>query len=119
MINVLQAAKDGKNIEYRPSIGNYDWVENNSPKWNFEKCDYRAKQEKKYRQFKDADEAFQEAKKHGFWVHEDNLSNYLYITFIGSCLFFTGETELMYDYALEHLTWADDGSKCGVLDEAE
>lgn len=81
--------------------------------------DYRVKPEKKYRPFKDADEAFQEAKKHGFWIHENNLSNYLYITFIGSYHIYTGETEFMYDYALEHLTWADDGTPCGVLDDAE
>lgn len=51
MIAVMQAAKDGKAIEWRRGIGNSDW-ECSTPAWNWNVCDYRIKPEPKLRPWK-------------------------------------------------------------------
>lgn len=60
-IKVMQAFVDGKQIEYRDSIG--EWRETNSPVWSPD-TKYRIKPEPKYRPFKNAEECWQEMLKH-------------------------------------------------------
>jgi len=54
MIAVMQAAIDGKPIQYRRK-GDIDWKVA-SPHWNWDGCEYRVKPEPKYRPFRDAAE---------------------------------------------------------------
>ena len=56
MIEVLQAYKDGKKIEYR-IVGNTQWSATDDPQWQFSNCEYRIapepKKKVKYRCFTD------------------------------------------------------------------
>ena len=53
MIAVMQAARDGKQIEWRRHSGG-DW-EQTTPVWNWNVCDYRIKPEPKLRPWKPED----------------------------------------------------------------
>lgn len=117
-IEVIQAAKEGRNIEARRKDSNYLWSK--LPKvehFDFCNYEYRVEKELKYRPFKSADEAFQEAKKHGFWVNEKSSGYYHAITFIRRDLVYIGEYEFEYKGLLDKFTWADDGTPCGILEE--
>ena len=46
MIEVLQAYKDGKKIEYR-IVGSTKWSAIDNPQWHFVGCEYRIAQEPK------------------------------------------------------------------------
>ena len=118
-IKVMQAYVEGKKIQITNKGENewYDFQSSSIPTWNFEEFDYRIAPERKYRPFNDADEAFQEAKKHGFWVNEKSSGYYHVITFIGSGLVYIGESEFEYEELLDKFTWADDGTPCGILEE--
>ena len=65
LLPIIQGYVDGKKIETRPK-GKYDaeWQETNLPAFNIWKCDYRIKPESRYRSFKNAEECWQEMKKH-------------------------------------------------------
>lgn len=43
MIAVVTAYRDGKQIEFRRNDGEPKWLDNVSPRWNFESFDYRIK----------------------------------------------------------------------------
>ena len=53
-IEIMQAFVDGKQIEFKDSMGR--WCEAKNPLWNWDsKREYRIKPEPKYRPFKDAE----------------------------------------------------------------
>lgn len=81
----------------------------------FLKYEYRVKPETKYRPFNDADEAFQEAKKHGFFVKEKSTGFYIVITFVGGNFVSIGETDFDYKDLLDKFTWVDTDEPCGIL----
>lgn len=60
-IKIMQAFVDGKQIEYRDSIG--EWRKTGSPVWSPD-TKYRIKPESMYRPFKDKEECWQEIQKH-------------------------------------------------------
>lgn len=47
MIEVLQAHKNGKQIEYQNKNSN-SWIECTNPIWSFSQCNYRIKQEPRH-----------------------------------------------------------------------
>jgi hypothetical protein len=49
MIKVIQAHKEGKQIQFLDSLN--EWCDNDSPSWNFHSITYRIKPEPKYRPF--------------------------------------------------------------------
>lgn len=62
-IKIMQAFVDGKQIEFKDSVGR--WCEAKNPLWNWDSGrKYRIKPEPKYRPFKDAVECWQEMQKH-------------------------------------------------------
>ena len=64
---IIKAYAEGKQIEIKPKVkGSYwDILEEDDMQYiDFKKCDLRIKPEPKYRPFKDADECFEEMKKH-------------------------------------------------------
>lgn len=69
-IAIMQAYADGKTIE-RKGVEETEWQSieyiENYP-FDFFGNEYRIKQEPKYKPFESVKEAFEEAKKHGFWV---------------------------------------------------
>lgn len=116
-IAIMKAYEDGKTIE-RKYVEETEWrsVEylENYP-FDFVANEYRIKPECKYRPFESVDEAFNEAKKHGFWIrHIDRR----YLRFIDSFNITNNNDIYLGDYCAEDIldmfVWANDGSPCGV-----
>ena len=119
-IAIMKAFEDGKTIE----VKRYD-----ETKWesivyvedfpfDFVMNEYRIKQVPKYRPYNSVDEAFNEAKKHGYWIkHKDKNKECLL------CIKLIELTKVKGIYlgynlysgdVLEKYVWADDNSPCGV-----
>lgn len=81
LLPIIQAFVEGKTIEFRES-GCTLWTESVSPIFNFAIFEYRIKPEPKYRPFKDAEECWQEMKKHEpfGWVKDKQDGHYALIT---------------------------------------
>lgn len=120
MIAVMQAFKDGKEIEFCDnSLSTCTWYSTDAPSWDWYGCDYRVKQELKlkYRPYANADECFADVKKHGSWV-KNQRGQYINIVFIENCsISYASDKSILYEYAYSHLVWADDGSVFGMLEE--
>ena len=58
MIEVLQAYKDGKKIEYR-IIGSTQWSAIGDPQWHFRGCEYRIAPEPKKFEYLCGDDGFE------------------------------------------------------------
>ena len=125
-IAIMKAYEDGNTIErrirYKSEWEILDYIENYP--FDFVSNEYRIKPECKYRPYKSVEEAFNEAKKHGFWVREKDRK---YMSII--CRFSTKvirvnnldtTKEVVYingdssDYLLKNIVWADDNSPCGI-----
>lgn len=123
---VMKAYEEGKTIERRATFTSewkvLDYVEYYP--FDFVLNEYRIAIEPKYRPYKSIEEAFNEAKKHGFWVREKDRK---YMSII--CRLSTKEIrvnnldtikEVVYingdssDYLLKNFVWADDNSPCGI-----
>ena len=117
-IAIMKAYEDGKTIEakhyWETEWKSIDYVEDNQ--FNFMMYDYRIKTFPKYRPYESIEEAFDEAKKHGFWVKDKNKECLLCIKFIE----LTKEKNIYLGYSLysknvlEKYVWADDNSPCGI-----
>ena len=117
-IAIMKAYEDGKTIEQKRYDGT-DWkslkyVENYP--FDFVLNEYRIAIEPKYRPYESIKEAFDEAKKHGFWVKDKNKECLLCIKLIE----LTKEKVIYLGYnlysgdVLEKYVWADDNSPCGI-----
>lgn len=115
-IAIMRAYEDGKTIERKgheeTEWKSLEYVENYP--FDFVANEYRIKQENKYRPFESVEEAFNEAKKHGFWAK--NKSHNLRIIGIiegteSGILYIGGISASEY---LNNFVWHDDGSPCGV-----
>ena len=123
---ILQAFAEGKVIECRtkPSALSKSWQDMNEwtemkeiEFWN--NTEYRVKPKPKYRPFKDAEECWQEMKKHQpfRWVKWNDVRYNIYaVSSISVCLI-NGNCENMdFAYAYQKLTFAD-GTPFGVKKE--
>ena len=116
-IAIMKAYEDGKTIEQK-RIDGTEWgiiVHVEDFPFDFVANEYRIKPECKYRPYKSVDEAFNEAKKHGFLVR--NVDR-MYLRFIGSFHMTQNSDIFLGDYCaddiLDMFVWNDDGSPCGV-----
>lgn len=115
-IAIMKAYEDGKTIERKANEEtqwqSIDYVEDYP--FDFFANEYRIKQE--YRPFNTIEEAFSEAKKHGFWIREKTKKYLRLITFFDCCE--SGELQYIDGYCvsdfLDNFVWHDDGSPCGV-----
>lgn len=116
-IAIMQAYEDGKTIEKKgqddtewQSIG---YIEDYP--FDFFCEQYRIKPEPKYRPFESVEEAFNEAKKHGFWMR--NVDR-MYLRFIDGFTATKNRGIYLGDYSaddiLDMFVWHDDDSPCGV-----
>lgn len=116
-IAIMKAYEDGETIEKK----GHDYTEWQSIEYiedypfDFFCEQYRIATEPKYRPYESVEEAFNEAKKHGFWVKSKNKESLCTICDfgVGTC----GDLCLNGDDALKFLNdfvWHDDGSPCGV-----
>ena len=116
-INIMIEYQDGKTIE----VKRYDetkWesiVYIDNYQFDFVSNEYRIKQVPKYRPYESVDEAFNEAKKHRFWMQ--NVDR-MYLRFIDGFHINKNSDIFICDYCVDDIldmfVWADDGSPCGV-----
>lgn len=115
-IAIMKAYENGKTIEQKRFDGT-EWESilyvENFP-FDFVMNEYRIKPEDKYRHFQTIDEAFNEAKKHGFWLKHKLSGRICFLTN------FLEERNTIYINSratvcgLNDYVWLDDGSPCGV-----
>ena len=113
---IMKAYEDGKTIEQK-RFDKSEWESivyaDNFP-FDFLSNEYRIKPEDKYRHFQTIDEAFNEAKKHGFWLKHKLSGRICFLTN------FLEERNTIYINSratvcgLDDYVWLDDGSPCGV-----
>ena len=116
-IEIMKAYEDGKTIEQK-RFGGTEWasiVHVEDFPFDFVANEYRIATEPKYRPYNSVDEAFNDAKKHGFWMR--NVDR-MYLRFI-YCFNATKNRGIyLGDYSaddiLDMFVWADDGSHCGI-----
>ncbi len=90
---IIKAFAEGKQIEIKSKAkGSYwDILEENDMQYiDFKKCDLRIKPEPKYRPFKNAEECFEEMKKHqpfGWVEYKDKKSYTTYCDVNDNCAF--------------------------------
>ena len=116
-IAIIKAYEDGKSIERRAFFTS-EWksIDNiNNYQFNFAEYEYRIKPVPKYRPYESVDEAFNEAKNHGFWMQ--NVDR-MYLRFIDGFHINKNSDIFICDYCVDDIldmfVWADDGSPCGV-----
>ena len=116
-IAIIKAYEDGKYIERR-ALFTSEWksIDNiNNYQFNFAEYEYRIKQVPKYRPYESVEEAFNDAKKHGFWMQ--NVDR-MYLRFIDGFHINKNSDIFICDYCVDDIldmfVWADDGSPCGV-----
>ena len=82
--------------------------------FDFVSNEYRIKQDDKYRPYNSVEEAFNDAKKHGFWLKHKLSGRICFLTS------FLEERNTIYINSratvcgLDDYVWLDDGSHCGV-----
>ena len=115
-IAIMKAFEDGKTIEVKrydeTKWESVDYVEHYP--FDFLLNEYRIKQVPKYRPYESVDEAFNDAKKHGFWMKHKSSGRICFSTR------FLEERNTIYINSqasvcgLGDYIWLDDGSPCGV-----
>ena len=115
-IAIMKAYEDGKTIEQKRFDRN-EWesiVYVEDFPFDFVANEYRIATEPKYRPYESVDEAFNEAKKHGFWMKHKSSGRICFSTR------FLEERNTIYINSqasvcgLGDYIWLDDGSHCGV-----
>ena len=119
---IIKAYAEGKQIEIKPKVKGSYWdilEEDDMPYIDFKKCDLRIKPEPEYRPFKDAEECFEEMKKHQPFAWIKDKQQHEYFNMISICInaattFQYDEVEY-YDYQrlINEYTFAD-GTPFGV-----
>lgn len=115
-IAIMKAYEYGKTIEVKrydeTKWKSLDYVENY--KFNFSCYEYRIATESKYRPYESVEEAFNEAKKHGFWMKHKQSGRICFLTN------FLEERKTIYINSratvcgLDGYVWLDDNSPCGI-----
>ena len=115
-IAIMKAYEDGKTIEQK-RCDETKWesiVYVEDYPFDFVLNDYRIATEPKYRPYESVEEAFNDAKKHGFWVknksHNLRMIEIIEVAESGT-LYICGINASEY---LNNFVWHDDGSHCGI-----
>ena len=115
-IAIMNAYEDGKTIEQK-RLDRTEWesiVYVEDFPFDFVANEYRIATEPKYRPYKSVEEAFNDAKKHGFWMKHKSSGRICFSTR------FLEERNTIYINSqasvcgLGDYIWLDDGSPCGV-----
>ena len=116
-IAIMKAYEDGKTIEQK-RFDRTEWesiVYVEDFPFDFVSYEYRIKQVPKYRPYESVEEAFNDAKKHGFWMQ--NVDR-MYLRFIDGFHINKNSDIFICDYCVDDIldmfVWLDDGSPCGV-----
>ena len=112
-IKIMQAFVDGKQIEFKDCMGR--WCEAKNPLWNWDsEGKYRIKPEPKYRPFKDAEECWQQMKKHEpfGWIRNKKTKEYELLQRVAP------KNGVIDQYACAFKRWVfADGSAFGIKEE--
>ena len=115
-IAIIKAFEDGKTIE----VKRYDetkWesiVYIDNYQFDFVSNEYRIKQVPKYRPYNSVEEAFNDAKKHGFWMKHKSSGRICFSTRLleeRNTIYINSQASVC---GLGDYIWLDDGSPCGV-----
>ena len=115
-IAIMKAYEDGKTIEQK-RFDRTEWesiVYVEDFPFDFVANEYRIATEPKYRPYESVEEAFNDAKKHGFWMKHKSSGRICFSTR------FLEERNTIYINSqasvcgLGDYIWLDDGSPCGV-----
>ena len=116
-IAIMIAYQDLKTIEQK-RFDRTEWesiVYDENFQFNFSEYEYRIKPVPKYRPYESVEEAFNDAKEHGFWMQ--NVDR-MYLRFIDGFHINKNSDIFICDYCVDDIldmfVWADDGSPCGV-----
>ena len=112
-------------VKHRLSTNTWkDLIYINDYYFNFYEYEYRIKEDSEYRPYKTIEEAFNEAKKHEFWVREKDRKYMSIICRLSTKVIRVNNLdttkEVVYingdssDYLLKNFVWADDNSPCGI-----
>ena len=117
LMPIIQAFAEGKAIESRCIKGDKSlWYDDEDPSFD-DDLEYRIKPEQKYRPFKDAEECWQEIRKHDTFIKykviESSKDVYLIIQRIKTDGIETDVERLDFETAFEWFTFAD-GTPFGV-----
>lgn len=117
LLPIIQAAVEGKAIEFRDSDHKY-WQELTVPAFNLDVYKYRIKPEPKYRPFANAEECWQEMQKHQpfGWIKASH-GKFLIIGFKNNVIAFGRNDNWQdYNYIFKSYTFAD-GTPFGIKEE--
>ena len=117
LLPIIQAAVEGKAIEFRDSDHKY-WQELTVPAFNLDVDKYRIKPEPKYRPFANAEECWEEMQKHQpfGWVKRNDVLYNIYVVSSTSVCLINGNCEHMdFAYAHQKLIFAD-GTPFGIIE---
>ena len=116
LLPIIQAFAEGKTVQYKTEK---EWIQTNVPTFNPYLWEYRIKPEPKYRSFANAEECWQEMKKHEpfGWVKYKTDDVYSFICKIEEdrC-YFAVNVYWAFDTILEKYTFAD-GTPFGIKEE--
>lgn len=122
MISVIQAAKEGKQIQHK-GLDQDEWTDTKTPSWNFLSYDYRIKPEPKYRPFKNADEFLVAQKEHGLYIHCRDFGGYVFVQEVDDrCVYWPhqrdkGLVTVPFSILISDFYHWQDGTPCGILEE--
>ena len=115
-IAIMKAYEDGKTIEQK-RLDRTEWesiVYVEDFPFDFVANEYRIATEPKYRPYESVEEAFNDAKKHGFWMKHKSSGRICFSTrFLEerNTIYINSQTSVC---GLGDYIWLDDGSPCGV-----
>ena len=119
LLPIIKAYAEGKAIESRCIKGDKSlWYDDEDPSFDND-LEYRIKPQTNYRQFKDAEECWQEMQKHQpfGWVKWNDVRYNIYVVSSTSVCLINGNCENMdFAYAYQKLKFAD-GTPFGVKEE--
>ena len=113
---IMKAYEDGKTIEQK-RFDRTEWesiVYVEDFPFDFVMNEYRIKPEDKYRPYKSVEEAFNDAKKHGFWMKHKPSGRICFSTrFLEerNTIYINSQASVI---GLDDYVWLDDNSPCGV-----
>lgn len=122
LLPIIQAAVEGKAIEFRDSDHKY-WQELTVPAFNLDVYKYRIKPEPKYRPFANAEECWQEMQKHEpfGWVKDKEVGDYEIITRVNDkenlgFMSINSQKDWTLEGLMDFYTFAD-GTPFGIKEE--
>lgn len=108
LLPIIRAYSEGKTVEY---LTDGRWVALKNPSFNYNIDVYRIKPEPKYRPFKNADECWEEMKKHEpfGWVKIKSSGYYMCISAVyDECICFGSNNQYYHKNTLDKYTFIDE-----------